>query len=614
MPRQSAPRLRRKRRGGGNLPTNNSLVKMLMVLGGIVLFTGMALLYEFTKSTSVGSRKLRAELPLNKYHKDSIFGDRHGHEGLHPEKNIVKEAYAKIEDPPVKQVSARDKQAELARRAADDDGVPEEEKRKLEITAEGGIPVLPIFAPVENGEQLIQSTLDGSNPTMPGVIALMQTYLKELFAANVKLRDSHDFDAQKVTETFFDVSFKYLKPFDDAFRGKSIFPIREDESVFLSLAAYREHLLADTLMYAFTQAKDPDNLFVGAVVQNCFGKVSDDGTIDASGKPCKTGLEVVGKNAAGKDMTKMSDAPPDHNGIADFCAKPAFRKYCDSGQIRVLYVHASESLGPAMARYYASKLWGGETYFIQCDSHLQFATHWDDKYITEIKATSNFPKSVLSSYPPGFTGHDPNFKGVRETPGARLCSCETKANEPNAIVRINTGSGYRGDEPRPTQIPYIAAGFFFARSEFLVDVPFDPYLPWCFMGEEIALSMRAWTQGWNIYAPRKNLIAHQYRPGRLGLPKFWESVDQFWGRPGIIYRAQAKVLKRVKHMVGYPDAKREKIEQEGIDVVLTEIEEYGVGTKRSWKEFMEFANMEMNEEKSIIVCHSNQWCNKGLKE
>ena len=33
------------------------------------------------------------------------------------------------------------------------------------------------------------------------------------------------------------------------------------------------------------------------------------------------------------------------------------------------------------------------------------------------------------------------------------------------------------------------------------------------MGEEIALSMRAWTHGWDIYAPRQNLIAHQYRPG-----------------------------------------------------------------------------------------------------
>jgi GT2 family glycosyltransferase len=51
---------------------------------------------------------------------------------------------------------------------------------------------------------------------------------------------------------------------------------------------------------------------------------------------------------------------------------------------------------------------------------------------------------------------------------------------------------------KPYQTAYIAGGFFFVRSEFLIDVPFDPYLPWIFMGEEIALSLRAWTHGWDI--------------------------------------------------------------------------------------------------------------------
>ena len=41
------------------------------------------------------------------------------------------------------------------------------------------------------------------------------------------------------------------------------------------------------------------------------------------------------------------------------------------------------------------------------------------------------------------------------------------------------------------------------------------------MGEEVLLSIRAWTSGWNIYAPRLNLIAHEYRPGHMGQPKLW---------------------------------------------------------------------------------------------
>ena len=45
----------------------------------------------------------------------------------------------------------------------------------------------------------------------------------------------------------------------------------------------------------------------------------------------------------------------------------------DAGRVRVMYVNESEALGPAMARYYASKLWAGETYFMQADAHLRFA-------------------------------------------------------------------------------------------------------------------------------------------------------------------------------------------------------------------------------------------------
>ncbi|OEU19387.1 hypothetical protein FRACYDRAFT_152079, partial [Fragilariopsis cylindrus CCMP1102] len=234
-------------------------------------------------------------------------------------------------------------------------------------------------------------------------------------------------------------------------------PIREDDSIFMSIAAFREHLLADTLAYAFSNAKHPEKLFIGAVVQNCFGK----------------------------------------NGIEDFCAMSDYTKYCTNGQIRVIYMHESESLGPAMARYYASKLWGGETFFVQTDSHLKFAVDWDEKYRNEIKLTKNYPKSILSSYPPGFEQKHFIPKGFNGT----------LSDINNTVVE---SPGCRLWEPRPSQIPFIAAGFFFTRSEILKDIPFDPFLPWTFMGEEISLSLRAWTHGWNMYAPRKNLIIHQY--------------------------------------------------------------------------------------------------------
>ena len=107
--------------------------------------------------------------------------------------------------------------------------------------------------------------------------------------------------------------------------------------------------------------------------------------------------------------------------------------------------------------------------------------------------------------------------------------------------------------------PFVAAGFFVAPARFLAEVPFDPFLPWVFMGEEISLSTRLWTHGWDIFAPPTNVVAHEYRPGRLGLPKFWETVARVFNRPGFNTPLMLKVVQRVKHMIGYPDSALEKL-------------------------------------------------------
>ena len=441
--------------------------------------------------------------------------------------------------------------------------------------------------------ELIQETLNG-NPTIEGIVAVLQMFL------NTMHQTQKDLSQQKTTprviaDTVFGLIQKHLSPFDAVYRGKNIFDVKDDGSIFMSIAAYREHLLDQTLRYAFDNAENPDKLFIGAVVQNCFG-------LGGGEKPCRTGVQVVGQNKQGRPMTKVSNAPPDVNGIETFCAESKYKKYCENNQIRVLYVDEGEALGPAMARYLASKLWGGETYFMQVDSHLEFAENWDKDYINEVKATKNYPKSILSSYPPGFSHK------IGTTPGTKLCACTFSRSEvEHSILRINTGASYHGNEDHPSQIAFIAAGFFFARAEFLKDIPFDPYLPWCFMGEEITLSMRAWTAGWNIYAPRLNLIAHQYRPGRMGLPKYWESVSRTWNHPGMNNIITNRVIKRIKHIVLYPEATSDKIEAENDQIMLNDVTHYGLGTERTGEEYLELTGIDMKNKK----CSNMQWCNKG---
>ena len=410
-------------------------------------------------------------------------------------------------------------------------------------------PILPIFEPVPDSNILIDQLLHKNQPTIGGIVALLQQFIWSYHKTNHELAVSDNKDPIKVIENYVTLTQQILKPFEETYiyntdGENSKIPIRQDDSLFLSVAAFREHLLHDTLVEAFENAEYPDKLNIGLVIQNCFGAINPQQSssssdiftsvdIDTSGTPCKTGVEVIGKNDQGKDMTKISDTHVDKNGLEIFCAmSEKYSKYCTNGQIRVLYVPDDDSLGPAVARYYAAKLWFGETYYCQVDSHLLFVKHWDTKYINELKATSNYPKSVLSSYPPGFqTSETENGEPrvIKESPGALLCRCETRVQDPNPIIRINACGNYHEHQLQRNvtlQIPFIAAGFFFTHATFLIDVPFDPYLPYVFMGEEIALSIRAWTAGYNIYAPRYNYIAHQYRPGRLGLPKFWENVNR----------------------------------------------------------------------------------------
>jgi len=449
-------------------------------------------------------------------------------------------------------------------------------------------PKLPVFAETENGEKLVDDLLHNNKPTMAGIIYFFNEYLKKLHVQNKALSEKEhrtktgeSINEKGMVNAYYNLTSKIIDPLEDAYRGRTIFPVRDDGSIFISLAAFREHLLAQSMMSAFDQAKNPDKLFIGAVVQNCFG---------LDGLTCKTGIQVVGTLSNGQPKTSVSPAPPDSNGIEVFCTHEDYKHYCENGQVRVLYIHDTDALGPQTARYYASKLWGGENYFMQMDSHLEFAPEWDDYYISEMKASSNYPKSILSSYPPGFKEYDGHYKGG--TRGERLCGSHfAKDHVENEILRIEQLGLTPWDAEFPTQIPFIAAGFFFAHSSFLRDVPFDPYAPWCFMGEEIALSIRAWTHGWNIYAPRKNLIAHQYRPGRMGLPKFWESVGRDSNRGSLNTRLQKHVIRRVKHMLSYPSDSREKIEEENDGICLHNYEHYTLGHDRVLEDYLQWTSI-----------------------
>lgn len=134
---------------------------------------------------------------------------------------------------------------------------------------------------------------------------------------------------------------------------------------------------------------------------------------------------------------------------------------------------------------------------------------WEAKLVNMMQLAPS-KRPVLSTYPPGY-----NPSGAWENKkGPRMCGA-TFSSSPveNRIIRIGASmvsTSLPAPEGTPIPAPYVAAGFFAAPSDFLRDLPFDPFLPWVFMGEEIMLSSRFFTNGYDIFAPRENILAHEY--------------------------------------------------------------------------------------------------------
>ena len=333
--------------------------------------------------------------------------------------------------------------------------------------------------------------------TLQEVLPFLQSFLKKLNSSNIKNKRA---TFHGIWTAYHDLTVKYLYPWDQEYLRRMP-PRREDGSVFLSVVSFRDELCPETMKEAFTMAKNPQNLFVGLVQQNC------------EDEKCRSGVLEGGK---------MEDARPDPDCYLLFCSSEVGKKYCQQGQVRLLRMKESESLGPYMARYFASKLWLGEQWYMQIDSHTTFLKDWDSLSIDMLKAAPS-KKPVISHYPPP---HTAKLAEKASDPAPRLCGPKFATSDlESQIIRLEGSYNYDSvklDTPRIA--PFVAAGYLVAHSDILREVPFDPFLPYIFMGEEILLSARLWTSGYDIFSPTQSLLGHHYV--RNHKPKFWESVHR----------------------------------------------------------------------------------------
>lgn len=252
------------------------------------------------------------------------------------------------------------------------------------------------------------------------------------------------------------------------------FTSEQEETIFVSVASYRDNKCLQTINSIFEQAEIPNRVFVGVCQQN-----------------------------------KEEDLD---------CEDPKWKS-----QIRMIRVPHYDAKGPTWARYLCSTLCNNETYYLQIDSHTLFSKNWDTKLIAMIKLLkkNGVKKPVLSHYP---KIHEDFDKDQKEANHHVPTICKSFFND-SKMISFMGAHNIKATPGNPIPTPYMAAGMIFGESSFLKEIPFDPNLPNLFVGEEILHSIRFWTHGWDIFTPTENVVYHYYT--RKGEPKFWEDSKHF---------------------------------------------------------------------------------------
>lgn len=163
---------------------------------------------------------------------------------------------------------------------------------------------------------------------------------------------------------------------------------------------------------------------------------------------------------------------------------------------------------------------------------------------------------------------------------------------------------------KPRYSLFVAAGFFFTSSNFLHDVPYDPFLPFLFMGEELILSIRAFTNGYDVFSPSTDIVRHEYF--RENSMKFWESVDYTYNLTEMQFHLAATAAQRIKRIIQFPVddslADAHGLQSFPEELKVKRITNYGLGTRRTLAQFLDISGIDF-ENKNV---NSPTWCVQGI--
>lgn len=234
--------------------------------------------------------------------------------------------------------------------------------------------------------------------------------------------------------------------------------------------------------------------------------------------------------------------------------------------IEMLY---TEAKGLPYARMRINELITNEEYILQLDSHHRFTKDWDETLINMHKDLEK------KGFNPILTGYVPYYDPFNDPQGR----CKEPWQQqfasfyPHGTIFIRPGL-LEGWETRtePIRSRFLSGHFCFAKTKWAKEIKHDPEI--YFSGEELNLTVRSFTHGYDFFHPHKIVIWHatmrEERAGKL----VWDDQHK---RGEDWHKAQVHAWRRIRNLLRT---------QTDSDIDLTG---FDLGTVRTLRDFEKYA-------------------------